>query len=355
MRTKSIRTVEVSGSFSRMGVSVGRQCKDIAASLLKESRSRFRSRGFDWLAAVDAASAHKSFMSDYDPDFFEYMVGYARGSGQRFEDVMVLFCEGEKGLCTDIAVNGLATADGGVYALHNEDWRPVDERHTVLLRAHPKGAPAILAVTLGGFEFDSGINSSGLGFSFNSLEQNDMRVGVPKTFMGMRIAKSRTIGEGIAAATVEDRASSYNVNLSHSSGEMYCVEGSATDYALLYPHDGFLVHTNHYLDSRMTRYEALMGPEGNISLSEAGSTLPRFHRALRLVRGKLGDISPDDLFDIARDHVNRPGSICRHLDRGKKPDDQWKTIYSSVADLSKRRLHVCQGSPCDGRFVEHRL
>ncbi len=338
-----------------MGSKVGSACRREIRGMLVAARENLQRRSLDWERSKVNAAKHLPFVEAYNPDQIPYIRGYSKGSGVPFEDLFLSFCLDEKGLCSDIMVNGEATADGGVYSAHTEDWTPLSEQFLVLLKCRPKGRPSALVMTMGGLEWITGLNSAGITLTGNSLYQNDTRVGVPKLMVAPKVLASTTPGEALAAATPPHRASSYNNNITHSSGEMYCVEGTATDFAVLCPERGFLVHTNHYLHPRLVQYETAFGGPGVRTIEGASSTIVRYHRALRLVRSQLGQVTKESLMEIMRDHVNRPGSICRHVEKGLPAHDQTKTTYSIVLDPIKLRMHLCMGNPCEGEFVEHGL
>jgi isopenicillin-N N-acyltransferase-like protein len=347
---RRLKTIEVSGSYESMGSKAGSACKREVRDMLVEARASVGRLSMAWDKAAAVAARHVPFVEEYNPDQVKFMRGYAKGSGVSFEDLMLLFSLDEKGMCTDIMVNGEATADGGVYSAHTEDWTPSSERHLVLVKAKPKGQPSMIVMTLAGLEWICGVNSAGISLTGNSLYQNDIRVGVPKLMVAPKVLVSETPGAALSAATPPHRASSYNNNIAHSSGEMYCVEGTATDFEVLYPEDGYLVHANHYLHPRLAPYETAFGGNGVRTIS-----VVRYHRALRLLRARLGEVTKETLIDIMNDHVNRPGSICRHAERDKPEHDRVKTTFAVVLDPVNKRMHLCVGNPCEGKFEEHRL
>lgn len=350
-----LKIVEVSGSYENMGSKVGSACKREVRDMLAEARDSLKRRRLVWEKARASAGKHLPFAEDYSKDQVEFVRGYAKGSGVPFEDLFLMFCLDEKGLCTDIMVNGDATADGGVYSAHTEDWTESSEGHLVMVKAKPKGKPSLMVMTLGGLEWIGGLNSAGLTITGNSLYQNDTRVGVPKLFVAPQVLASETPGMALSAATPGHRASSFNNNITHSSGEMYCVEGTATDFAVLYPDDGYLVHANHYLHPRLTKYETAFGGEGARTIADASSTVVRYHRALRLVRSQLGEVTKESLMEIMRDHVSRPGSICRHVRKDEAPHERSKTTFAVVLDPVNQKMHLCLGNPCEGEFKEYSL
>lgn len=350
---RRLKTVEVSGSYENMGSTLGAACKREVRDMLAEAKESVKRRSLDWERARPNAGKHLPFVEDYNPDQVSFVKGYAKGSGVSFDDLFLMFCLDEKGLCTDIMVNGDATADGGVYSAHTEDWSPSSEKRLVLVKAKPKGRPSLLVMTIGGLEWICGVNSAGITLTGNSLYQSDTRVGVPKLMVAPKLLVAETPGEALEAATPPHRASSYNNNITHSSGEMYCVEGTATDFEVLYPDDGCLVHTNHYLHPRLAGFETAFGGSGVRHFAGSSSTLVRYHRALRLIRAQVGEVTKESLMELMRDHVNRPGSICRHAQRDEPEHERCKTTFAVVLDPVKQKMHVCLGNPCEGEFKEH--
>jgi len=323
--------------------------------MVNDAKSGMGRKGISWDQAIATANEYLPYAEEYDGIYLDFMRGFSKSAGVPFQDLFTLICRGERGLCTDIAVNGEATPDGSVYSAHTEDWSSEDQKHVVLVHGKPDKGPSFLVMTLAGLELVTGLNSAGISFSGNSLYQNDQRSGVPKMFVSRRILASERIGDAITAAAPPNRASSYNNNICHSSGEMYCIEGSATDFSLLHPNDGYLVHTNHYLDSRMSKFENLFsGPTGK-HLGRGADSVVRYHRALNLIRKNLGNVTVEMLKGILSDHCNSPDSICGHEDSSKPQHERGKTIYAVVSDLTRLEMHVCLGSPCEGAWKKYSI
>jgi isopenicillin-N N-acyltransferase-like protein len=351
-RATSVSVVEVSGSWQTMGNSLGRECAGVAESMVREAKIDFARQGISWDKAIGNSKPYLPYARRYDQTYVDFIKGYGRGSGLSPESLFTLICRGERNLCTDIAANGEATQDGSVLSAHTEDWLPTDQKHVVLVRGQAGRGPAFLAMTLAGLELVTGLNSAGLSFSGNSLYQNDMRVGVPKMFIARKLLAARKMADAIAAATPSNRASSYNNNICHSSGRICCVEGSATDYARLYPKKGYIVHTNHYLSPKMRRFE--VRPPGT-PVVEGSTSRSRYTRAQALVRKNLGRITVKTMVDILSDHENFPGSICCHEDPRFPRYERDKTLYAVVSDLTRLDMHACLGNPCEGRWRTYSL
>ena len=340
--------VEVSGKPFDMGRQAGKKCSVRARVYRKAMAESIKySTGADWDRAVSRAKLYLPYAQDFYPDFIEEIRGYAEGAKIPFDEVFSLCChellssQSFKG-CTDIVVSGDVTEDGSVLAGHNEDWDAGCLGSVVLLHAKPKGKPEFVCTSYAGLVPSTGMNSAGISLTGNALNPNDTRVGTPKLFAVRKVFEAKRIGEAIEYALPEDRASSYNNICTDRNGEIYSLEGSATDCARLYAQDGYLVHTNHYTAGKMSGFEEFpYGISGSVA---------RYNRAMRLIRKQLGQVSLDSMKAIFRDHVNRPDSLCRHPDTRLHRLDRSETIFSVIFDLGRLEVHVCKGNPCKGDY-----
>lgn len=342
--------VETSGKPFEMGRTTGRKCATRVVQYRKcMAASIQHCTGMDWQKVVDRAKAYLPYADEYYPDFVEEIKGYSAGSKLPFEDAFALVCHellspsGFRG-CTDIAVTNDVTEDGSVLAAHNEDLTPDQLCTVVLLHAKPKGKPEFITTSYAGLLPSCGMNSAGISLTGNALDPNDVRVGIPKSFPVRKVMEARRIGDALEWALPAERASSYNNICSDSNGEIYSMEGSATDCAWIYAVDGYVVHTNHYVAEKMQRYEI------DTSSKALATSTVRYNRALRLIEDQLGAVTVNSLKSILADHVNKPGSICRHADPGLHPLDESETIFSVVFDLTKLEAHICKGKPCKGTY-----
>lgn len=349
-KSAALPIVEVSGKPFEMGKAAGRKCAQKALAYRKSISAAVRYyTGYTWDKAVDRAKQYLPYAEEFYPSYVEEIRGYSDGSKLPFEEAFACTCHelltqmGFKG-CTDLAVNGDITSDGRVLAAHNEDWSNDCLETVVLLHAKPAGKPEFITTSYAGLVPSCGMNSAGISLTGNALDPNDVRLGIPKVFAVRKVMEARRIGEALEHALPADRASSYNNIVCDRNGEMYSLEGSATDCAWLYAIDGYLVHTNHYTSDRMHKFES--------SPSSIGCSVFRYNRALRLLEDQLGNVTVESVKSILKDHVNRPGSICRHAEPGKHPLDVSETIFSVIYDLTNLEAHVLKGKPCTGTYVK---
>lgn len=352
-RGARFEVLTVSGKPYEFGYALGRKCARLAAVYRKDISESIRYyTGKEWTSAVEKAKAYLPYAEEFNPDHIEEIRGYAEGAGLAFEEVFAMCChellspQGFKG-CTDVAANGDVTSNGHVLVAHNEDWSSDALKTVVVVHGRPARKPEFICMSYAGLLPSCGMNSAGVSLTGNALDPNDVRVGIPKVFPVRKALEARRIGEALEDAMPEGRASSYNNIVCDSNGEMYSLEGSATDCAWIYAANGYLVHTNHYTAEFMRKYES---SPGSIACS-----VFRYNRALRLVQDQLGEITLDSLAAVLRDHVNKPCSICRHPDPRKHPLDASETIFSVVFDLTELTAHICKGNPCTGRYEQMRL
>lgn len=352
-KRSSLPLIEASGKPHEMGREIGRKCAARAVAYRRSIGTAIQYyTGSPWSKAVEMAKSYLPHADEFYPDYVEEIRGFAEGSKLPFDDLFALCChelmspEGFKG-CTDIVANGDVTQDGNVLAGHNEDWSWDQLPTVVFLHARPKGKPEFFTTSYAGLVPSCGMNSSGISITGNALSPNDTRVGIPKIFPVRKVMEAKRIGEAMDYAMPSGRASSYNNIVCDKNGEMYSLEGSATNSAALYALDGYMVHTNHYTAEWMRKFESYPG-------SLSCSTF-RYNRALRLLEDQLGAVTPESMMSIFRDHVNKPGSICRHADPKIHPLDVSETIFSVIYDLTKLEAYLLKGKPCDGDYVKYSL
>jgi isopenicillin-N N-acyltransferase-like protein len=125
------------------------------------------------------------------------------------------------------------------------------------------------------------------------------------------------------------------------------VEAAPRGVLALWPEDGLLVHTNHFLDS-----EALCVTEPPSEREE--HSIHRLKRAHELLREKC-PLALDDLRECLRDHEGYPYGICRHIDEEELPHERYQTVVSVLMDLHTRTLWISDGPPCESAYQELRL
>lgn len=349
--------VEVAGTHREMGQQIGEamrpRIQNSIANAHKLIDAAYHDLELTWEGAQIQSRKYLPFAEERYPQYVDEMRGIAEGANVAFDDIVVLNVMEAVTTdalhltrCTSMAVNEENTADGHILAAHNEDWIPEDEDDTFVISARPEKEPPFLAMTYGGLLPNVGFNAYGIGQLIDSVYPSDSRVGIPRLVVARAVLSSRRISGAIGRAIVQHRAAGYNHLLFHESGEIYSIEASARNFEILYAHDGYMVHTNHYLDARMKQIEK--DPE------ELLSSRVRYFRASRLLR-QSKQHTLKSLQAIQKDHVNIPNSICNHNIQGLDPLDREKTINAMVIDLTMREMHIAWGNPCENAYHTYHL
>ncbi len=340
--------IKVKGTHREIGRQIGEAFRIQIQHHIQNTRelidTTYETLELDWEGARMQGRKYIPFAQERYPEYVEEMKGISEGANVEFDDVGVvnaLEAVTSDALhlskCTSVAVNETNTADGHVLLGHNEDWIPEDEPDVFLVHAEPKNDPPFLAMTYGALIPNIGFNAYGIAQCCDSVYPTDSRIGIPRLVLSRAVLAARTPTEAIRQILIPHRAAGYNHLLAHESGEIYSVEVSSRKFAILSAQDGFMAHTNHYLDPsmQMVEYEP----------DEMISTRVRYFRANRLLRA-TNQHTIKTIQAIQRDHINFPNSICNHTEEDMDPLDREKTVNSLVIDLTARAMHIAWGNPC---------
>lgn len=339
-----IPIIHVKGTHYQVGYQIGTHMKKQLSELIQQSKEYIAENAeTKWDDIRAQSQLFLEYSRKYMPEYVEEIQGAADAAGIDLVDLFSEMCEeiysqDFLGGCSDLIASSDVTADGSVLAAHNNDTSPSLEKQAVVVHYQVDGEPEILAVGYGGLGISIGLNSAGISLTGNELSMNDMKLGVPRLLLCRKILAAKTIAEAIEAAIFQPRASNYNMVLTDDNGEIYSIEGSATDYEAIYASDGYLVHTNHYISPRMRKYE--------LDPHDITSSIVRYNRADRLMKKNLGKISLETMKNFLQDHVSRPKSLCRH-------GENVKTTFSVIIDLSTKTMFLAKGNPCESTYYKY--
>jgi isopenicillin-N N-acyltransferase-like protein len=354
MQADRLPMVEIRGSPMERGRHQGEGARaQILRALSRYSEVIARAIDLSWEAAQRESRKFLPYAEEAFPQFVAELRGIAAGAQVPFEEVWTLNCyEGLTDVrqeiwgCTSLAVRDDQTANGHVLMAHNEDWNSVDRDNAYLVHAVPDDGPPFIGMTYGPLLVNIGLNAEGIAVAIDSVYPTDGRVGIPRILCSRAVLQAHTIGQAILKCVVKLRAGGYAYLLADRSGELYCVESSATTHDLMYGEDGWLAHTNCYLSPKMK----LIEEPGTYSSANV-----RLNRARRLLKSQLGGVTAESLQQILRDHVNFPNSICNHEDPEDTPYQREMTIVSMVLDLTDCVVWAAPGPPCEGEYVAFRM
>jgi isopenicillin-N N-acyltransferase like protein len=345
MPNNPIPVIEARGGTHReVGIEIGRQCAQQIQDRSASRRNRIPD-GATWEKMLEQSQLYLAFSRAIYPQYLEELEGIAEGAQVPFEEVFLLMCEelweasAWQG-CTDMAARGRATSDGSTLIAHTNDLLPQQESRLVILKVKAGDEPEFLGVSPGGIAISAGYNAAGISLTGNQLDSNDVRPGVPRLLVVRAILGSRTLSEAMTHCLLPQRASSYNNVIADKSGEVYSMEGSATDCEAIYIKDDILAHANHYTSPAMRRFE----------LDQAGlaNSIIRHNRAEYLLHRNFGKLTPELFRTLLADHAGYPTSICKH-------GLETQTVFSIIIQLEGLRAWIGRGHACKTEYVEYQL
>ena len=344
MSNHPIPVIEARGTHYEVGRQIGAKCKSQIEGLLSYVREDLPS-GVTWEAMLAQSKLYLAHSRAIYPGYIEELEGIAEGAGVSFDEIFLSMCEElwepaawRKG-CTDMAARGRATLDGTTLVAHTNDLSSESESLLVILKIQAGDEPKFLAVSPGGVGISAGFNAAKISLTGNQLDNNDIRPGVPRLLVTRAILGSRSLGKALDHCLLPQRASSYNNVIADGSGEVYCMEGSATDCEALYIEKDVMAHANHYISPVMRRFEA--------NRSSISSSIIRYNRARYLLRENFGKLTPELFKTLLADHAGYPSSICNHSDSA--------TVFSIIIQLETLRAWIGRGFACQTEYVEYQL
>jgi isopenicillin-N N-acyltransferase-like protein len=352
MAADPIALIEVSGTHRQVGQQIGEHLKSQIENMLKRQHESLPP-GVTWRDMLLKGGLCLAHSRAAYPEYVNELEGIAEASGMPFEEIFVAVCEelwepaawhaGTPTLtrgCTDFAARGQATADGATLVAHNNDLTPEAEENLVVIKVRAGDEPEFLAVSIGGLGFSAGFNAAGISMTGNAVSCSDIRPGVPRILIARAILAAGRLGEAMDACLLPRRASNYNNIIADTSGEVYSMEGSATDCEPIYIDENIMAHANHYVSQPMRRFEA--------NRNYIGGSILRHNRALRLLRENYGRLTPQVLRKLLADHANYPAAICKH-------EGATHTVFSIIIKLDELKAWIGKGFPCQTSWQEHVL
>lgn len=342
--SRTLQMIDVRGSHREVGRQIGQQCQTQIRGTLANLREGLPA-GVTLKDMLQQSKLYLEHSRSIYPQYIEELEGIAEGADVPFDEVFLSMCEelwessAWRG-CTDMAARGRATLDGSTLIAHTNDLLPRAEEHLVLLKVQAGDEPEFLGISSGGIAISAGFNAAGISLTGNQLDNNDIRPGVPRLLLVRAILASRHLSEAMDHCLLPPRASSYNNVLADTSGEVYNMEGSATDCEPIYIEEDILAHANHYVSPAMRHFEA--------DRNSIGNSVLRHNRAMRLLRENYGQLTPELFQKLLGDHAGYPTSICKH-------GTETVTVFSIIIQLEQLRAWIGLGRACQAEYVEYQL
>lgn len=347
----------------------GKAFADDVRANLETYLSRFEASGLARGAALDEASNWQRAMERQNADYVEEMRGIAEGAAQsqqavallnaRYEIAFLLYgkdakakeqAAGEADGCTTFGLLAERTANGHHWLGQNWDWLEGVHRRTLVLRIRRKSKPSLVCLTEAGIVGGKmGVNECGIGLVENGLaSSHDGHNPYQKPFhMRCReVLDADRYDDALRPVLDTRRTCSANFVIGAAGGEIIDLETSPDHVTYLYPNDGIVTHSNHFIGSG--HGESQMEKVGPHTLFRA----PRMRRLLEQGRNAI-DITV--MIRGMSDHFGHPNALCRHPDPRQPAARRTMSAGAVLIDLEERLMHVADGPPCENAFVPYSL
>lgn len=355
----TLPVLELEGTPYEQGLAHGRYARERIAHNLRVYFSRFaRETKLSQAEVLRRAKLYLRVIEELAPHYAEAMRGIAEGStldpieiaalNARYE--LIYSEETRKALtaehgCTSFAVLPTKTANGHLLVGENWDWIP--EVHGVILKIREPGVPEILCFTEAGIVGGKiGLNAAGLGLAINGLNsEGDNWAVLAKPFhvRCWEILRCTEFEQAVRTVTEGQRSVSANFLIAQAPERAIDLETAPTGVSKIFAHDGWLAHTNHFLDLHSA------GLTRNIHTAKRPSTEQRLARVQHLLRTSA-QVSFEKAQEILRDHDDFPYSLCRHPDENFPQEERYMSVVSVVMDLNERVFAVAHGPPCQYEY-----
>jgi len=297
-------------------------------------------------------------IGEYDADILEELEGVARGAELPIEEVIALNARYElswapsamaqlgRDECTSIVALPEVTKGGHTILGENWDYYTRFQETCIILEIEQETKPNLVIHSQAGIIGFKGMNSAGIGVCVNALASNwdGFEPRVPIFIMMRGILNADNFSQALGAVVSTRAAVSANLLIAHYEGEAIDLELIPGDVAFLYPEEGILTHSNHFMAFNKGQ------DFKDILISDFPDSLFRSHRARRLLELDKGHIDVSSIQRVFKDHFSYPNSICRHVNPRDVELKQAATLTSIIMDLGERTIYLSEGPPCQNEY-----
>jgi isopenicillin-N N-acyltransferase-like protein len=362
----STQLVRVEGTSYQRGRQYGAQAAGRVHHSVQAYQQVFAHfAGWDWATVRREAARFEAPIGAFRPAYLEEMRGIADGAGLDPTDVLAINVRTEvmysaqarrapltmKTIppeCTAFACVPAPGRPGAVLIGQNWDWLLHSAQTLVVLEVRQDEGPDFVTVVEAGLLAKTGMNAAGLGLVTNALVTDaDLgEPGLPYHVLLRAILDCATVTEALRVLQAAPRSSSANYLIAHASGAALNVEAAPGDFTRLYPlypEDGVLRHTNHFLAPDIAPTD--------LALWAMPSTVVRLQR----LQAAATAHTLDDFRTVLADHADYPYSLCAHPDPAEHLCEQGATIASVLMDLTARQIWLAAGNPCQTPYQQLKI
>lgn len=351
-----LEILRLHGSFYEIGYAHGsRAAGKVARTVAYYEEKIGKSWGKTWEEIRELAMDYYSVAVAHFPELMEEMQGIADGAGVDRKDILAVNAHYELGRrakartggCSVLGVTPSAAGNGCTYLAENWDYGLDQQENMLFLEIREPDGLCIVMVTEAGIIGRMGFNSAGIGYCGNTLRNDFTDKKIPVHLMKRLILRQHSIDEAIRLVEYVGIGSSYNLMIGSAQGCVVDIEADACVQKKTVCREGWLWHTNHFLDEELRRNQEYVKYEPLDSL--------RRYEAVRMELAGVKQIGEEDIFRVLKNHAGYPDSICRHPNENEPQKERSATLASLVMNLDQRKMYVTTGCPCSGTYMLYQM
>ncbi|MBT2584558.1 C45 family peptidase [Arthrobacter sp. ISL-95] len=343
------------------GLDIGRTWDAQTRNTAKLYSDFFATIGIAQQKVRDIAERSHEALRAWSPTLAEEAEGWATGAGLETWQLSVVNARTEI-LAAAPKKRGSHECSTAVYApaahgapqtLQTWDWHDDLAPEGLLLELTPAPGRTTKTFTEFGTLGKIGVNSEGLGLHFNILAHasDDDSAGVPVHAIARRILDEASALDQAIAIAASARVSASTVFTVFTAGSgapaadgnstprrAVSIEVSPAGTAVVDAgSDGWLLHTNHFLDPVLAQEDAI----------EEDALSPQRLAHLGRVRSELAGLG---VGDRAKQFCSSEGAssvVCFHPDASAPPHEQWQTLLTISINSGDCSLAYAAANPAD--------
>lgn len=236
--------------------------------------------------------------------------------------------------------------NGNIYYGRDNDLPPFLKKISKSEYYQPENRNSFILNTSSFINGEEGINEYGLAaaMTFVLPKMEEIKPGLNSLFLVRYILENcKTVKEGIEALQSLPVASSCNILLTDRSGEMIVAECNPLRTCLRFPEknakgENFIITVNHFTSKEMWPHDA--------GSKDEFSSQTRYITAYNAL--KKNDYS--DGVEYAKSILSgKHGFMCQY-----EKDLNFDTVWSSVFDITNRKIYRAEGNPLNCKFIEEK-
>lgn len=348
--------IHLSGTPYEMGVAHGKAAAQLIRYNMGLVKQTVEGAGMPWDTYNKYLNRNLNYLKKNHPDFVEEFQGIADGADLTLYDIALtsisLYFQAKTlpRECSTFIARGPATLDRKTYIAKNRDMGYGVYKHVVLHRdfgdfqtteVHAAGT-----ITFPG----SGMNSYGLATSQVGMWSPNVTFEVPPLSEDCALDSDMIYNEAMILRSCKnvDDVIKFVDRADYLHGlDLFAVDSSRAvvfeimidQKRMIQDENGILVRTNNFVHPD---YADIVP-----SRETSPGIYTRYERGMSFLKDRHGHIRFQDMLQLAGDHENGEGCICRHGGAARA-----FTSYSSICVLEDRQLWTSFGPPCESLVLD---